>query len=534
MYKGFLIAGFETGFHTTKEPWLAPQDAFVQLDNARCENGILTKRAGTSHLAQMIHDSIVQTTSITGLHCHTAKNRHWLIACDTARCNIYDPHNSAMIDVSGGANIFSGRDSDLFWYLTYDDKTYMTNFQDEIYVFNGDTYEPSDATAITKFDASLSTTTSSKKNTARILFHMSDRLLAYDIIEDGDHMPFRLRYTDTFARGNTPTFSAGHYIDVPTDDKPVTGRKLGRNLYLWHEKTLWVIKPSGNSDIPFVPDRIRPDLGSQTTHVCIPFEKGFMTVGHKDLIHFDGYTSRKMNLPHLNNILEQFEWSALKYSWGIFDETNQRIYITFAASGSTLPDRILEYSITEKQVALHKIPAHTLAMFNGTIITGWDDMDAAYGDDEDTLAEMPIDAVTVNVGEEAWFPVYGGRDGWVWRMFTGTSDNDVEYDFAAKTARLNPFSKEGRRCSLAQIAVLVDTSTTASFTLSLYKNTSSTAYKTKVITCTGEGDRHWETMQAGGEIGDFHQLGFSNDAKANVPAIHATWLEFEPAGWLNP
>lgn len=70
--------------------------------------------------------------------------------------------------------------------------------------------------------------------------------------------------------------------------------------------------------------------------------------------------------------------------------------------------------------------------------------------------------------------------------------------------------------------------------MKLYKNTSSTAYKTQTITCSGSNDKHWETLHAGGEIGDFHQIEFSNNDSANTPVIHATWLEFEPAGGIDP
>jgi len=173
-------------------------------------------------------------------------------------------------------------------------------------------------------------------------------------------------------------------------------------------------------------------------------------------------------------------------------------------------------------------------MYNGAAMPQWDDADAAYATDGATLAEMPIAGGLDVISEKAWFPVYGGRDGWLWRMFTGTSDNDVKYDFKAASARLNPFNKIGKRCSLGRVAVLVDTSATASFDVKLYKNTSSTAYKTQTITCTGNSDKHWETLHAGGETGDTHQIEFSNDAKANLPVIHATWLEMEPAGHINP
>ena len=41
MYQGYLISNFNTGYHTTKEPWMAPRDAFTYMENAHCVDGIL-------------------------------------------------------------------------------------------------------------------------------------------------------------------------------------------------------------------------------------------------------------------------------------------------------------------------------------------------------------------------------------------------------------------------------------------------------------------------------------------------------------
>ena len=500
MYQGFLIAGYNTGFHTTKAPWMAPQDAFVTLENARCQDGILSKRAGSAHIAQMVHVTTPAATSIVGLHQHTSMGITWLIACDTTHCNVYDPDSGIMVEASDGA-IFSGTASDMFWFQQIDGKTYMTNGVNGVYYFNGDTYDPDDGTDVTALTLNNGSGTFTG---VKMLFYLNDRLLCYDIVDQTYHKPYRCRYSQTLARGNTPVFTDGGYLDVPTDDTPVTGRRLGRYVYIWYQNSLWSIGPSGDTDTPFVPQIIRGDLGSMSRGVCIPFNKGLLTVGNKDLVFFDGYETKMLNLPNLNNILTQFSWAALKYSWGTYDECAQRIYITFAATGSTYPDRILEYCITEGLWAVHKLPVHSMAIFN-------------------TLA-----------GTERSYPVIGGRDGWVSRLFTDTSDNDVAFAFTAKSGRFNPFLKQGKRVALGRVAVLVDVDAAASFTISLFKNTSSTAYRTQNVSCAGSGDKVWVTMHAGGEIGDFHQIQFGNTLIDNSPVIHATWLEMEAAGSIDP
>ena len=485
----------------------------------------------------MKHDAAVQTTTITGLHYHKSNDIHWLFACDTARCNVYDEGTEAMVDISGGSDIFTGLASDLFWFLTFDGYTYLCNGEDSPYKISGANCDIDGSYTIESFNTDLNDSGSRVMTSYKQLYHLNDRLLAYDIAENTTRKRYRLRYSQPLVRGNTPVFTDDYYLDVPTDDIPVTGRRLGRYIYLWHDESLWMIRPTGDTDLPFKPDLIRGDQGSRSHHVCVPFEKGFLTVGNKDLIHFDGYESRPLNLPNLNNVLALFEWDAIKYSWGVHDKHRKKIYITFAASGSTYPDRILEYSLTEKMFAVHAMNAHTMTMypqFGGA--PGWDDAPAAYGLDPATatLDDMPISGADYTFGLDYPIPVYGGRDGKLYRMFLGTDEAGSNYGFTAKTARFNPFTNKEQRVALGRIAFLVDTSATASFTASLYKNTGDTAYKTQVITCTGSGDKHWESMHAGGEIGDFHRIGFSNTTKDNSPAIHAMWLEMEPAGYLDP
>ena len=99
--------------------------------------------------------------------------------------------------------------------------------------------------------------------------------------------------------------------------------------------------------------------------------------------------------------------------------------------------------------------------------------------------------------------------------------------------------KEGQKVALGAVKIFVDSDLTASFTLNLYKNTSSTAYKTQVISCAGilqghgSNDKFWTSMFANGEVGDFHRLEVTHTEKGNRPRIHAFDLEMRSAGRLD-
>lgn len=530
-YESFLISAFNTGLYSTTEPWKAPFDAFVMLENARVANGVLEKRLGTSQVAQMKHGTSGVTNAITGLYFHKYPHNDWLVACDKARVNVLDMANDVMLDCSGGSDIFDASDYDFHWFWQKDNKTYMTNGYDGIYYIDFDSFDPDSVTAAQALSMTLD---SGSMTSVGMMFGLVDRMIVLDIIEGGVHRPYRIRYSQALTRGLTPSFTDGNYLDFPTDDTPITGRQIGKYIYVWFEKSLWAIRPSGDTTLPIRTEKLRGDLGSKSRNVCIPFEKGVMTIGHKHLIFFDGYETRYLNMPKLREILADYNWASLKYSWGHFDEITNRIYITLTTSG-TSADRILEYDIEQKTFGLHKVAANCLATYNGAGVPTWDNADEYFASDGATLDEMPISGGYGGVlGEQKWYMVYGGQDGYLYRLFTGGTDNGSVIDFTATTARLNPYSERGQRCALGRVAVLVDNDSSASFTLSLLKNTSTTAYKSQTISCDLAGDKGWVSMHAGGEIGNSHQLKFYNSASSNRPRIHAIWLEMEPAGHIDP
>ena len=54
-YQPFLIAPFQTGLDTDREPWLLPVDAFKEIENGHIHHGYIQKRQGYRFLAEMTH-----------------------------------------------------------------------------------------------------------------------------------------------------------------------------------------------------------------------------------------------------------------------------------------------------------------------------------------------------------------------------------------------------------------------------------------------------------------------------------------------
>ena len=149
---------------------------------------------------------------------------------------------------------------------------------------------------------------------------------------------------------------------------------------------------------------------------------------------------------------------------------------------------------------------------------------------------MTVDSRAI-LGTPSPFTLIGGRNSQVYKWnsgaFDGTDNDSGKIEIDARSSRWNPFTKEGRRVKFGRIKLLLDNDATASFTISFFKNTSSTAYKTQVVSCDGSNDKFWETISVDGEVGDFHRIKISHTEKGNRPRIHAFLLFMKAAGHLD-
>jgi hypothetical protein len=187
--------------------------------------------------------------------------------------------------------------------------------------------------------------------------------------------------------------------------------------------------------------------------------------------------------------------------------------MTYPDTDDTYPTHILEYNIAENNWAIHDLAMHCIAGLSG---------------------EVPYDDYSLRagmIGRAASGYTYGGdRNGNLFRLDYGTSDNSANIAMEVRSAALNPFHEQGYKAYLGWIDVYVDNDANASFTMHLYKDDSTTAYKSIAVSCDGSGDRFWQKVNVGGEIGNFHRIRIANDGTNNRPRIHAICPWFKQGG----
>lgn len=551
-YRPYFIGPLKTALSIGVEDWLSLPDAFSTLINMRVNKFVLEKRPGFSPFAQMKHGTTLQTaTSITGICTYLRNGIPNLLVMDskgspgsyTGRCNLYDPVDDSMTDISSDlttpVDIFTGSPSRFFHFANWLGVGYMTNNKDQIHKWEGR------GSAVVPFNIQINTDAKTNHvNTCRYIFIKDDRLVLLDTVEFGDWVPQRCRFSPVL---QTDFSAAGSgYVDAPTQQRISAAGMIGKNIAVYMEGdgvgSLWLIKSTGRPDVPFKWEKIE-DIGSPAPYSGVKFRNGLAAVGLSNVIFTDGFQVKPIDLPHARDILTKFNNDYIRSVFGHHqnERDQQHLLFTFAGSSSSAIDEILDYNKVENNWTIHKSGqsffVNIIGGFTGQKRPKMSDVDIVAASAGAAVSEIHIDSRAV-LGAPAPYTLIGCRNSrlytWGDGEYDGTDDANGKIEIEAGSIPLNPFIKNGRKVACSKIGLFVDNDANASFLASVYKNTSSTAYKTKTISCDGFNDKFWAWIFCDGEVGDFHRLKISHTERGNSPKIHAIMPYFEPAGelWL--
>ena len=550
IYQPFLIAGFKTAKSIGLEPWLSPQDAFPTIENAFVNKGVFEKRGGFSPYAQMKHGAVAQTTtSITGIKTYLRNGMPSLLIMDTARANYYNPVDQTMTDVSSDlvtpADIFSGSASDFFSFLNLRGTAYMVNNVNQIHQWDGP------GNAVVPFNVQINDDTKDNHvDTCQYIFVIDDRLVLLGTTEFGEWFPQRLRFSPVLQTDFTQPGSGSD--DAETQQRISAAGMIGRTVYAFFDGpgggSLWRIRRTGNADTPLEWERVTATEGSPSPYSGIEFKDGLVAVGTSDILFTEGSPVRPIQFiggPNMRDILTEFNNDKIRSVYGHKQKEidQNHLLFTFANSGETDMNRILDYNIPENNWTIHKSEqsffVNVMGGFNDQKVPSMIELDDVLTFDGDIVANMTADSRAV-LGTPAPFTLIGCRNSRVYKWndgeFDGTNDANGNINLNVLSSRLNPFTKDGRKVACEKIGFFVDNDASASFTASIFKNTGSVAYKSKVISCDSADDtvdKFWVWIFCDAEVGDFHRIQVSHTERGNSPRIHAFMPHFASAGRLD-
>ena len=550
-YQPFLISGFKTAKSIGMEAWLSPPDAFRVLENMIVNKGVLEKRLGFSIFAQIKHGAVAQTaTSITGIHTFLHKSMPGLLIMDskgtagvyTGRCNFYNPIDGTMTDISedlvAPADIFTGSPYDFFSFINWQGTGYMVNNVDQIHKWEGR------GNAVVPFDTKIDADDplANQINTCRFLFIKDDRIILLDTVELGDWSPQRCRYSPVL---QTDFSAAGSgYVDAPTQERICTAGYVGKNIAVYTQGsdsgTLWLIKSTGNADIPLKWDRITTTELIRSPYSGVELKDGLAAIGATNIVFYDGFKIKDLDVPNLRDILDEFNDVFIRSVFGYRQRDARHLLFTFAESNSSAIDRILDYNIDENNWTIHKSEQsffiNCISGFTGQKVPTGAEFVAVRDADLALISDITLDARTV-LGTPKPYTLIGCRNSRVYKWldgeYDGTDDDNGKIAIRAESIDLNPFVKGGLKVACEKIGFLVDNDSNASFFISVHKSTNPAPYKSKEISCDGSGAKFWAWIYCDGEIGNFHNFNISHTAKGNTPKIHAMMPYFDSAGSLD-
>jgi hypothetical protein len=310
--------------------------------------------------------------------------------------------------------------------------------------------------------------------------------------------------------------------------------------------SFWEIQNTGNTDVPYRWKKISDLEGCRSPYSAVSIKAGkdlrdgLAVIGTSNVLFYDGFRIRDLDEPNLADIIETFENSEIASIYSYYQFEQRMLLITFASNGASSPDSLLEYNCKENSWTIHNSNqsffVNCLGGFNGQQVPTWVQADDVFGVPDADMEDAFWSSRTV-AGNPKSFTLIGCNNSQIYKWddgeFDGTNDDNGNIPLLARSSRLNPFVKEGQKVAIGAVKIFVDNDSSASFTLKLYKNTSSVAYKTQLVSCNGTNDKFWTSVFADGEVGDFHRIEISHDARGNTPRIHAFDIEMRPAGRLD-
>jgi hypothetical protein len=502
-FQPFLIAGFQTGKDVSRDVWLVPQDAYPTILNARVRRGVLEKREGMTLLA-----TTTSGAAITGIFEARYKGVPTILVLDCKRANSYNLHTGVMTDLSG-SDTFTGGDADYFRFCTYYNKTYFVNGVDAIYSWDASTGAVS----------AVSTSGGVTITTCDGLFMLKSRLHFIAPTIGGVYFPDRIYYSDVGAV--TITNTTQYYV-YERDDVPVGYHALDMDHELiLGRKSTWTASYTGDSDTPFRCVVVDPSIGCMApfsvTEYHNPSSGRFITcLSNNHWLGFDGYQFRIVDAP-LRDMVGSMNHGSLRYCQATCLKNRDALYLTYPTSSSGRPDRLLEYGIEEGNWTEHTMSMHCVASVSGEV------------DPSD------IGLPSGHIGRVSNGYVLGGDSaGRLFLLDDGDSDNEANIPLEIRSAALNPFQKDRRKAYLGWIDFYVDSDSSASFTLMLYKDDDDQGYYKKVsVSCDSGSGKFWQRVNVGGECANFHRFRIVNDGVGNRPRIHAVCPWMRPGGRIS-
>lgn len=505
-YTPFLIANFKTGLELDLEPWLLPQDAFMELQNAYIRNGVLMKRNGYTEFADT-----GDARPIMGIFNYVeSNNSKTLLVADTDRLFEYAAGILNDLDL---ADVWTSVGADLCSSINWKGSLYMTNFKDQIRVFNG--------TTVTNYKIDINGDTTNDVGYCRHLVIHKERLIALYTYEGAAERPQRARWC---VAGNVTDWTNDGYVDCPTSDFITAAVLIGDDILVWFSSSIWWLKYTADPDLPFRWERIDSETGSQAPYVPVLKNNRSYGFDKSGLVVTDGFDVVPVD-QKIPDFGLTFNQTNINNCYGILINELRQIWIAYPDASSTTNTRVLAYNYEENSWAVFTIPFTCFGYYSRQESLTYDDATWAI----DSSAER-IDA---QAAQEGYPTIIGGKtNGKIYTLNDGTDDDGSDIEMIVTSKRWNPYKDQGLKARLGWIDFLVTCREEDELSVDFFTDFKTLSYQTKILSFDQEGQKAWVRLFSGA-VGNTHRIKMYHTASGQQPKIHAIMPWFKPAGRLS-
>jgi len=432
------------------------------------------------------------------------------IIFDTKRVTKYDPINQIVIDLTGGADIFTGTDVNLVWLENWNDVSYFTNFKDRPMTYDGETVAPllidTNGDGINDVDQAL------------LVFAFKSRLVILRTYEDGNHFPQRARW----AKPGTTDFSDDEYVDAPTVDWIIGGEFLNDKLIIYFERSVWELRYTGDFDLPFDWIKLADTEGSYATFSITVFANEQIALGPTSPIVCDGLDVAPID-KLIPDIVTTFSPTEIARAYATTIDDLRQLWISYVPAGGSICAEALVLNYLDRSWSTYGLPFQCYGPFSNQSDPTWNDIELSWEEIEWAWNEKTL---------QAGYPTIlgGGHNGWVYRCNYGSSDDGESIPLEIESGKWNPFTEEGLTARLGWIDFLVSVDSNIEATVDIFVDGDSIPAITQTLECSGTGDKAWKRLYFDGIIANFFLMKISHDKANQNLQIHAVCPWFRRGG----
>ena len=409
---------------------------------------------------------------------------------------------------------FTGDEADFIWYENWKNVGYFTNNQDQIRKYDG--------SYVSKLNIDLDVEggPDNDVNTCLLIFHMEGRIILLRTTERGTAHYQRLRWLEI---GSTDAKDS-KYSDAPRDDWIMGADFIGGELIVWFERGVMKIVYTGDPDTPFRWEKVDAVEGLYATMSLAAFSNEIIGVGPTRFLSCDGREVTGID-DKIPDLMLTFNQNTINYCYSLVLEEERQLFISYPSAGSDYPDKALVNNYDEDNFAIFNLPIHVMGYSSLQDTIALDDMVGIRLDDLD----YSLDDKSLRAGYPT--TLMGRRNGKLYKMNDGGSDDGTAIEMKAKGVRMNPYFKDGKQARLQKIMFLIDRVSTT-FDVRFFINSSSSSYQTKTIDCSDDDitkAKVWRRATCGAKA-NFHRIEINHDTVGVKPRIHAMVFYFKAAG----